>query len=130
MLPSSNGALSEALAIVYRGTYGTPVQVTFSPRSLGISDVGVTSYEVVDVFDDQHLGIIKPGQTLTLNVNPTGVRFLRLNVNPHGMENSLLTPSPSRPGSLPEAASPPAAVVKVTEVGKIGWQYPVEHMEF
>ena len=27
VLPSSNGALSQAIAIVYRGTYGTPVKV-------------------------------------------------------------------------------------------------------
>ena len=46
VLPSSNGALSQALAIVYRGTFGTPVKVTFSAKSLGISDVGVINYQV------------------------------------------------------------------------------------
>ena len=39
---------------------------------MGISADGVTNYEVIDVFDNQSLGIISPDQTMTVRVNPTG----------------------------------------------------------
>lgn len=86
VLPSSNGALSSAIAIVYRGTYGTPVKVSFTPEQLGMNDQGAFNFEVIDVFANKKLGIIGPSETFTVLVNPTGVRFLRLNVNPQGTE--------------------------------------------
>ena len=72
ILPLSNGASSEAIAIVYRGVYGTPNQVSFTPKSLGISKKGVTNYEVIDVFDNKSLGIVNTDQTISVKVNPTG----------------------------------------------------------
>ena len=77
ILPVSNGAASQAIAIVYRGTYGTPTKVSFSAKSLGIENNGVTNYEVVDVFDNVHLGIFNPDQTITVKVNPTGIVYQR-----------------------------------------------------
>ena len=72
ILPNSNGEPSQAVAVVYRGVYGTPTSVSFSPKSLGIGANGVTNYEVVDVFEDKSLGIVNPDQTITVKVNPTG----------------------------------------------------------
>jgi len=86
ILPSSNGALSEAIAIMYRGTYGTPVKVTFSPKMLGISGKKVKNYQVIDVFDGTDLGIIGVNESMKILVNPTGVRFLSLKVNPQGSQ--------------------------------------------
>lgn len=72
ILPTSNGAASQAVAIVYRGTYGTPTKVSFSPNSIGAASNGATSFEVVDVFDNSSLGTYSPDQTITVLVNPTG----------------------------------------------------------
>ena len=69
---------------MYRGTYGTPVQVHFTATQLGINEDGAHDFEVLDVFSNKKLGIIKPSETFSVMVNPTGVRFLRLNVNPKG----------------------------------------------
>jgi len=85
ILPTSNGALSEAVAIMYRGTYGTPVKVSFSPKMIGINDKGVKNYQVTDVFDGTDLGIIGTKESIDIFVNPTGVRFLTLKVNPEGL---------------------------------------------
>ena len=79
VLPGSNGALSEAVAIMYRGTYGTPVRVTFSPRLLGINVKGVSGFEVLDVFDGgRPLGTLGPDQTMEVLVNPTGLLWEKL----------------------------------------------------
>ena len=72
ILPSSNGALSQALAIMYRGTYGTPVKVSFSLKMLGITNAMAQSYHAYDVFSGEDMGIISPSQTVTVKVNPTG----------------------------------------------------------
>merc|ERR1712137_1478071 len=69
--------LPSSIAIVYRGTYGTPVKVSFSPEQLGMNDQGAFNFEVIDVFAKKKLGIIQPSETFTVLVNPTGVRFLR-----------------------------------------------------
>lgn len=72
ILPSSSGALSQALAIMYRGTYGTPVKVTFSLKSLGINDPKAKNYQVMDVFEGKSLGLITASDSISVMVNPTG----------------------------------------------------------
>ena len=75
ILPSSNKALSEAVAIMYRLPYGTPTKVTFSPQSLGINVKGVLGYEVIDVFSGKKLGKLGPNDSMSVMVNPTGTIF-------------------------------------------------------
>ena len=114
VLPTSNGARSQALAIVYRGTYGTPVKVTFTPEQLGISEVGAQDFEVIDIFSKEKLGIIQPTEPFSLMVNPTGVRFLRLNVNPKG-RLPVLNP-------VQQAPTLPLEEVDITNPGLSGWK--------
>ncbi len=64
---------SEAVAIVYRGTFGTPVKVTFTPKNLGLDFDGDSyEYQVVEVFDNKILGTFKPDEPISVMVNPTG----------------------------------------------------------
>jgi len=72
ILPTSNGAASQAVAVVYRGTFGTPTKVSFSPSSIGATMNGATSFEVIDVFDNTSLGTFSPDETISVMVNPTG----------------------------------------------------------
>jgi len=113
ILPVSNGAASQALAIVYRGTYGTPTKVSFSAKSLGIENNGATNYEVVDVLANVRIGIFNPDQTVTVKVNPTGVRLLRFNVNPNGFQNGSNDVPPFYQSNLNN--------ISIEDTGLTGW---------
>ena len=58
---------------MYRGTFGTPVKVTFTPKNLGLDFDGDSyEYQVVEVFDNKILGTFKPDEPISVMVNPTG----------------------------------------------------------
>eukprot|EP00096_Caligus_rogercresseyi_P009070 TRINITY_DN3015_c0_g1_i1.p1 TRINITY_DN3015_c0_g1~~TRINITY_DN3015_c0_g1_i1.p1 ORF type:complete len:460 (-),score=25.85 TRINITY_DN3015_c0_g1_i1:338-1717(-) len=80
ILPSYQKALSAAVAICYRGTYGTPVNVTFSPSSIGLNNKG--GYYVTDLFRNEALGIWTPKEIHSIFINPNGVRFLKFSLKP------------------------------------------------
>jgi alpha-N-acetylgalactosaminidase len=72
VLPSSNGVFSEAVAVMYRGSYGTPINVSFLPQALGTNAANAYNFEVVDVFDNTVIGTYRPDEPITVSVNPTG----------------------------------------------------------
>jgi alpha-N-acetylgalactosaminidase len=78
--PTYFGNTSAAVAVMYRGTYGTPVEVSFQPEQLGLTHEG--GYIVSEVFDGAPLGTFLPDQTIKVRVNPVGVQLLRLDVKP------------------------------------------------
>merc|ERR1719239_597228 len=59
---------------------GTPLRVTLSPAFLRLRSRG--GYRVRDIFSGEDLGQFFPGDKLTIQVNPMGVRFLRFDILP------------------------------------------------
>merc|ERR1712032_758224 len=59
---------------------GSPLRVTLSPAFLRLRSRG--GYRVRDIFSGEDLGQFFPGDKLTIQVNPMGVRFLRFDILP------------------------------------------------
>jgi len=78
IMPSYQGHNSLAFGVLNRWTEGTPIRVKVTLKSLGLSNVG--GYSAKDVFSGDALGVFSPAETITLDVNPTGIRFIRLDV--------------------------------------------------
>jgi len=79
--PVYRGRTSHAVAIFNRwDSGGTPLRVTLSPAFLGLKSRG--GYRVRDIFSGEDLGQFFPGDKLTIQVNPMGVRFLRFDILP------------------------------------------------
>jgi hypothetical protein len=70
VMPSFQGNYSAAVAVMYRGTSGTPARVSFTPKQIGLEHSG--GYSVAEVFDGANLGSVMPDQTITVMVNPVG----------------------------------------------------------
>ncbi|OQR70683.1 alpha-N-acetylgalactosaminidase isoform 1 [Tropilaelaps mercedesae] len=83
--PIVNGTTSWAVAVVNRAEGGIPKRYALSTKNLNFSNKD--GYFVTDLFDHNRLiTVIKPGELLTLDVNPSGVRFVKATAiggNPH-----------------------------------------------
>merc|ERR1719234_1351663 len=87
--PVYRGRTSHAVAILNRWDCGgTPLRVTLSPAFLGLKSRG--GYRVQDIFTGEPLGQFFPGDKLTIQVNPMGVRFLRFDILPISPQGSLV----------------------------------------
>ena len=70
MEPVVSDEASGVVAIMYRGSYGTPVKVTFTPEEIGLSSDN--GYIVSEVFDNVVQGEVAKDTELKVNVNPNG----------------------------------------------------------
>jgi len=84
---------------------GVPLKVSVSPLFLKLD--GNSVYTVSDVYSGQSLGTYKLNQTLKIEVNPMGVRFLRFNIV--GIENNV-------------TGTWEADACKIENPGKSGWR--------
>merc|ERR1712062_698759 len=75
----SNQYNSGAAAIMYRGTSGTPANVTVSPEDVGLMDN--CGYMTLDAFTGKDLGKVSGAQRVSYMVNPSGVRLIRFEVD-------------------------------------------------
>lgn len=75
----SNQYNSGAAAIMYRGTGGTPANVTVSAEDLGLMDN--CGYMTLDAFTGKDLGKVSGTQPVSYMVNPSGVRLIRYEVD-------------------------------------------------
>jgi len=79
IMPTFNGSMSAAVALMYRSDDGTPIKVTFTPRSIGLIHSG--GYIVKEVFESSNMGSVLPDTEIEVKVNPSGgVQLLRLDV--------------------------------------------------
>ena len=69
-MPTYEGIFSHAVAIVYRGTAGTPAKVTFTVKSLGLDHE--YGYFMSEVFTGEKRGIVQLKDKITVRVNPSG----------------------------------------------------------
>ena len=76
-MPLFKGQASAAVAVIYHEPYGTPSRITFTPKQLGLNNTG--GYAVKEIFDDVDLGHLSMDAPISVDVNPTGVQFLRFN---------------------------------------------------
>ena len=79
VLPRSGAYGSQALAIVNRAEGGAPSPYSFNTSIADLdSEAG---YYITDLYDNNRLvTIVRPGDTLTGTVNPSGVVFLKATV--------------------------------------------------
>lgn len=70
VLPESAGDRSAAVAFVNRRTDGIPRDISLNLTSVGL--VHPAGYQVKELFDGADLGLYRPGEILTVRVNPTG----------------------------------------------------------
>ncbi len=68
--PTSGSFTSAVAAIMYRGTDGTPVRVTFTPLQLGLTYP--SGYILSEVFNDEPRGEVTLDQDIEVVVNPNG----------------------------------------------------------
>lgn len=87
VMPSYMGNYSAAVAVMYRGTFGTPKEVSFTPQQLGLAHEG--GYIVSEVFDDAPMGTFMLQDSITVKVNPNGEQKMSAHSQ---IYNILLTP--------------------------------------
>ena len=73
-MPTFNGSMSAAVALMYRSDDGTPIKVTFTPRSIGLIHSG--GYIVKEVFESSNMGSVLPDTEIEVKVNPSGIIYL------------------------------------------------------
>lgn len=110
VMPTYKSDMSAAVAVMYRGTFGTPVKVTFTPHSLGL--IHPQGYIVTEVFDKVPMGTVGTNDNFTVFVNPTGVQLLRFNINPNGV----------MPANTNEIPPMNYGSIHVEDTGKTGWR--------
>ena len=75
-MPTFNGSMSAAVALMYRSDDGTPIKVTFTPRSIGLIHSG--GYIVKEVFESSNMGSVLPDTEIEVKVNPSGIIYLEI----------------------------------------------------
>ena len=75
-MPTFNGSMSAAVALMYRSDDGTPIKVTFTPRSIGLIHSG--GYIVKEVFESSNMGSGLPDTEIEVKVNPSGIIYLEI----------------------------------------------------
>jgi len=75
VLPKIGGSHSAAVVIFNRRTDGTPTHVSTTLRHLGLHLS--SGYQVVELFDGLDLGVRRPDDLLSFNVNPSGVVMVK-----------------------------------------------------
>ena len=75
-MPTFNGSMSAAVALMYRSDDGTPIKVTFTPRSIGLIHSG--GYIVKEVFESSNMGSFLPDTEIEVKVNPSGIIYLEI----------------------------------------------------
>ena len=75
-MPTFNGSMSAAVALMYRSDDGTPIKVTFTPRSIGLIHSG--GYIVKEVFESSNMGSVLPDTEIEVKVNPSGMICLEI----------------------------------------------------
>ena len=73
-MPTFNGSMSAAVALMYRSDDSTPIKVTFTPRSIGLIHAG--GYIVKEVFESSNMGSVLPDTEIEVRVNPSGIIYL------------------------------------------------------
>ena len=86
VLPVFKAEKSKVVAVMYRGTAGTPAKVQFTLKSLGLDYKG--GYFASEVFTGEDWGVFKPNDHVRIRVNPSGVQLLRFDVNPNYVKKS------------------------------------------
>merc|ERR1712107_509734 len=69
-----------AVGFLSRWTEGTPIRVKLALSSLGLNHPG--GYAATDIFTGVSLGVFNPSDNFVVDVNPTGIRFIRFNILP------------------------------------------------
>jgi len=80
ILPSYQGKYSVGVGFLNRWSAGTPIRVSMALSTLGLNHPA--GYAATDVFAGKSLGHLKPQDTLTIDVNPTGIVLVRFNILP------------------------------------------------
>lgn len=79
VMPVVRGRPSHVLVILNRWDMGgNPLKVSLTPSFVGLKDKA--GYEVYDVFESNKMGEFGPGESISVRVNPMGVRMLRFNL--------------------------------------------------
>ena len=78
-MPTFNGNMSAAVAIMNSGEDGTPAKVTFTPSSLGLTHPG--GYIVKEAFENTNMGSVLPDTEIQVMVNPTGGMKITLKIS-------------------------------------------------
>lgn len=77
--PFSGEKPSLAIAVVNESVGGNPTRFILKADEVDLDNKA--GYNVTDLFDhNRHIGMMKPGDSMALEVNPTGVRFLKATV--------------------------------------------------
>ncbi len=66
---------SYAIAFLNTGTDGAPSKVSVKLQDLGLNNA--KGYSIAEVFDGDRMGDFKPQDRLKIQVNPTGVFFVK-----------------------------------------------------
>ena len=75
VLPQVGPHHSAALAFLNRREDGTPTRVSAVLSDLGL--ISLSGYQVQELFDGNNLGLHLAGDTLSFNVNPSGIILAR-----------------------------------------------------
>ncbi|XP_018495227.1 alpha-N-acetylgalactosaminidase [Galendromus occidentalis] len=75
ILPKSGSSYSFGLALINLSDGGNPQRVNQTASEYGLTDP--RGYRITDEFDNLELGIVKPGDFLAIDVNPSGARLLK-----------------------------------------------------
>lgn len=75
ILPRIEKSYSFGLAFVYIYQGGSPKRITVTAQNCGLKDM--RGYEVVDLFNNDTIGVLHPNETLSISVNPSGVRLFK-----------------------------------------------------
>jgi len=75
VLPTVGKSHSAAVVVFNRRIDGTPTRVSITLRELGLDSA--YGYQVQELFDGLNLGVRRPGDLLSLNVNPSGVVMVK-----------------------------------------------------
>ncbi|KAG1696934.1 Alpha-N-acetylgalactosaminidase [Nymphon striatum] len=76
--PKKNKEFSYAIAVLYRGTEKKSTTVNLEFVTLGLSSTD--GYRVQDLYTNKDFGIVKPNDTIFVDVNSTGVVMLKATV--------------------------------------------------
>merc|ERR1711892_1302782 len=77
VMPVYKGKTSVAVAFLNRWNEGTPLEVKFTLKDLGLDHPG--GYQAFEIFTGKKLGSYKPGDSFSGSVNPTGILLVRFN---------------------------------------------------
>ncbi|XP_003743884.1 alpha-galactosidase A [Galendromus occidentalis] len=78
VLPKIKDSYSLGLAFVYTNQGGSPKTLSVSAQDCDLKDT--RGYEVVDLFSNATLGLLHPNDTMSITINPSGVRLFKATI--------------------------------------------------